>query len=138
MGLPFLPFLIPHQSGTYTVGDLSSQIPSNAPSFSLFRWKHQYNGSAEDAFVFIYCCPSSSNVKLKMLYSTVNKAAISAIEQGGIKITKKVEVEGPADLSEDGLMLELHPELADRPSATPSRFAKPARPGRGRARLTKS
>jgi twinfilin len=73
-----------------------------------------------------------------MLYSTVNKAAISAIEQTGIKITKKVEVESPSELTEDNLMLELHPELSERQTTPSTRFAKPARPGRGRARMTKS
>lgn len=76
-----------------------------------------------------------------MLYSTVNKAAISAIEQSGISITKKVEVDSPEDLGEEMLMAELHPETPDRPSPlhpSGAKFARPARPGRGRARLTKS
>ena len=129
------------KSGTYVVDDLSNVIPSDSPSFTVFRWKHNFDGSAQDAYVFIYCCPPSSRVKLKMLYSTVNKAAISAIEQSGISITKKVEVESPDELGEDMLMAELHPETPDRPSPlhpSGAKFAKPARPGRGRARITKS
>jgi len=129
------------KSGSYSVDDLQNLIPSDSPSFVVFRWKHNFDGSAQDAHIFIYCCPSSARVKLKMLYSTVNKAAISAIEQTGISITKKIEVESPAELGEDRLMEELHPETPDRPSPGHpggAKFAKPSRPGRGRARMTKS
>eukprot|EP00008_Paramoeba_atlantica_P004970 CAMPEP_0201475920 /NCGR_PEP_ID=MMETSP0151_2-20130828/1233_1 /ASSEMBLY_ACC=CAM_ASM_000257 /TAXON_ID=200890 /ORGANISM="Paramoeba atlantica, Strain 621/1 / CCAP 1560/9" /LENGTH=343 /DNA_ID=CAMNT_0047856133 /DNA_START=27 /DNA_END=1058 /DNA_ORIENTATION=- len=126
------------KSSSSGVGDLPHLIPSDSPSFSLFRWKYNFEGSARDAYVFVYCCPSNSKVKLKMLYSTVNKAAISAIEGAGIKITKKVEVETPGELTEKELLDELHPEAAAAKKASPARFSKPQRPGKGRARMTRS
>jgi twinfilin-like protein len=129
------------KSGSCDVHDLAAAIPSDAPSFTLFRWRHNHDGGVHDAVVFIYCCPMSAKVKLKMLYSTVNKAAIGAIEETGLKITKKVEVESPSEITEKDLLLELHPETsknANKKLGQEAKFSKPMRPGKGRARMTRS
>ena len=137
---PSLPFPFP-QSGTCEINDLKQAIPSDSPSFTLFRWKHSFDGTAQDSYVFIYCCPMAAKVKLKMLYSTVNKAAIGAIEQAGVKIAKKVEIESPSELSEEDLMTELHPmprASSSQKLTGPNKFSKPMRPGKGRPRMTRS
>mmetsp|Transcript_21790 Transcript_21790/g.33859 ORF Transcript_21790/g.33859 Transcript_21790/m.33859 type:complete len:358 (-) Transcript_21790:45-1118(-) len=140
------------KSGNCDVNDLKSAIPSDTPSFTLFRWKHTYEGSAFDSYVFIYCCPMNAKVKLKMLYSTVNKAAISAIEQVSgvdhadgvsrpVKIAKKVEIESPNEISEAELMSEVHPATnknSTQKLGSNAKFSKPMRPGKGRARMTRS
>ena len=81
----------------------------------------------------------NAKVKLKMLYSTVNKAAIGAIEATGLKIAKKVEIESPSELSESELMAELHPVTnKSQKLGSQNKFSKPMRPGKGRARMTRS
>jgi len=128
------------KSGSISVDDLTREVSSDTPTFTLFRWKHEHDEVNEEAYLFIYCCPQDSKVRLKMLFSTVAKAALSAIESAGITVTKKVEVEDPSELTEENLRQELHPQAAERPTQNSGgqKFAKPARPGRGRARITKS
>jgi twinfilin-like protein len=125
------------KASTVGVADLVREVPADKPSFTLFQWNHKHNNATERAILFIYCCPMSSQVKLKMLYSTVNKAAISAIEEAGIKITNKIEVDNPAELTEEELYNQVHPN-DDRPTlASKAKFDRPMRPGRGRARMTR-
>lgn len=120
------------------VGDLVNQIPADKPSFTLYQWNHNHKGATERSILFIYCCPMSSQVKLKMLYSTVNKAAISAIEGAGLKITNKIEVDTPNDLKEKDLYDQVHPSDEKATLAGGTKFARPMRPGKGRARMTKN
>jgi twinfilin-like protein len=127
------------KSGTISAPELVKQVPGDRPSFALYQWNHKHEGATERSILFIYCCPMTSQVKLKMLFSTVNKAAISAIEGAGLKITNKVEVDSPEDLTEDELMLQVHPK-DDKPTlgGNAQKFSRPMRPGRGRARMTKN
>jgi len=121
-------------SSTVDVSALASLISENEPRFSVWRWS-----GGEDSVVFIYSCPDSSKVKLKMLYSTVKAVAVGAIEEAGVKINKKLEVQAPSkELTEEALRTELQSNAAAAAQGE-QKFDKPSRPGaKGGRRLIRT
>jgi len=116
-----------------TVDELPSIISADDPSFNFFRFDHECNGVDVSSTVFIYSCPDSCKVKLRMLYSTVKAPATQAAEEAGVKIEKKFEVSEPSEITRDLLYNDLHPVVNQKVQ----RFTKPMRAGRGRPRMTK-
>ncbi|KAM0789154.1 hypothetical protein ACM66B_000005 [Microbotryomycetes sp. NB124-2] len=114
---------------------LSLTVPTNVPSYTLYR---QTSGT-----VFIYCCPSTSPVKSRLLYSSSTSAAVAQAKALGVDIVKKLETSDPDEITDEYIAQELGPALATS-SADASRshtplpvddkpaFARPARPGRKR------
>jgi len=68
-----------------------------------------------------------------MLYSTVKTVAIASSEDAGLKVEKKIEISEREELTEAYLTELLHPPSEEKKQT----YVKPARPGRGNARLTK-
>jgi len=117
--------------------DLVTEVPADKPSFTLYNWNHTYEGKTQECTLFIYCCPQTSHVKHKMLFSTTQKAAISAIENEGVTISHKLEVDAPEDLKESELFREVHPNTERPTIAGGQKFSRPKRPGKGGARMTR-
>jgi len=117
------------------VAGVANKIPSDEPCFTFFRFVHQHDGQEVAPVIFIYSCTDGAKVKARMLYSTVKSAAIEAATTYGITVEKKLEISDPEDLSESDLLADLHP--AAREISVKQAFNRPARPGRGRPRVTK-
>jgi len=87
---------------------LAASLPNNVPRFTIFRYRHKFEGDSFEPVVLVYSCPSESKVKERMLYSTV-KAVVSAYcEALGITLEKKFEVEGGDELDEEYFMERFH------------------------------
>jgi len=114
---------------------VAAKIPLEEPCFTFFKFVHDHEGAQVAPVIFIYSCTSGSQVKARMLYSTVKSAAIDAASSLGVSVEKKLEISEADDLNESELLEDLHPP--NREISTKSAFSRPSRPGRGRARVTK-
>eukprot|EP00761_Pharyngomonas_kirbyi_P013272 gb/GECH01013299.1/.p1 GENE.gb/GECH01013299.1/~~gb/GECH01013299.1/.p1 ORF type:complete len:340 (+),score=97.99 gb/GECH01013299.1/:1-1020(+) len=113
-----------------SVDQLPSNISSNEPRFTFYRFSYEHEGESKNAVFFIYSCPEASRIKTRMIYSTTKGAAIMYGNAFEIEPDKKIEVTDADELNHTFLYEYLHP-----PKTTKKRFRKPARPGKGRARL---
>lgn len=122
------------EKGSCSVEDLPKKVPENAPRYHLFLFKHTHEGDSLASVVFIYSMPGyNCSIKERMLYSSCKNGVVSNIEELGIEISKKIEVDSGEELTADFLQAELHPiKNLNRP-----KFAKPAPPNRGNRRITK-
>ncbi|KAL6049393.1 Twinfilin-1 [Balamuthia mandrillaris] len=116
------------------VSSLANEMPSNEPRFAFFKYCHTWEDTPYDNNVFIYWCPDTSSIKQRMLYSTVKSVVSAAGESVGIFVDRngKIEACEPEELSVEAIHDSLHPK-----EEVKKKFARPMRPGRGRARLTK-
>ncbi|WVQ98815.1 hypothetical protein IAU59_005946 [Kwoniella sp. CBS 9459] len=70
---------------------------------------------------FIYCCPSASPVKFRMIYSTsVRGMQQDAADQAGVEIVSKLETSDPSDLTESHLKSSLPPSKPSHSSSLPT------------------
>jgi len=111
-----------------TLDTLKSEFPSDEPRFTLFNYQHTYENTPYNQTVFIYYCPDSSKVKLKMLYSTVKAVVTGASEELGLKIEKKLEITEAGEITEKYLNSELHQPVATQTN----RIDKPRPTGKPR------
>ncbi|KAK4057131.1 Twinfilin-1 [Microbotryomycetes sp. JL221] len=112
----------------------SLSLPSSSPSYTIYRHSK--------GIVFIYCCPASSPIKSRLVYSSSASAAVSHAKSLGIDIIKKLETSDPDEVTDEYILQELGGEdVASRDgsgTATPlpqddkPAFARPTRPGRRR------
>lgn len=68
-----------------------------------------------------------------MLYSSCKNAVIEVLNQEGIEIVKRMEVDSGSELTETFLQDELHPKKI----LNKTKFSRPAPPSRGNRRITK-
>ncbi|XP_071507263.1 twinfilin-1-like [Diadema antillarum] len=118
-----------------SVADLPSRIPDDSPRYNLFVFPHTYEGDIYNSIVFIYTMPGyRCSVKERMLYSSCKAPFLHVMEQLGMEIATKIEIEDRKELTEDFLMSEVHPiRIVHKP-----KFQKPAGPAgrRGQSRVT--
>ncbi|XP_044742678.1 twinfilin [Chrysoperla carnea] len=115
---------------------LPSQIPEDTARYHLYKFKHTHEGDYLENIVFIYSMPGyNCSIKERMLYSSCKAPFLVQIENMGLEIEKKLEIESGSELTEDYLQDEIHPKKnLHRP-----KFAKPkGPPNRGAKRLTKT
>ncbi|KAK4051460.1 Twinfilin-1 [Microbotryomycetes sp. JL201] len=109
----------------------SLSVPAASPSFTLFR--HSGGG-----IVFIYCCPPTSPVKSRLLYSSSTSAAVAQAKAFGADVVKKLETSDPDEVTDEYVAQELSSLSTNAHSPTPlpqddkPAFSRPARPGRKR------
>jgi len=122
--------------GTCDVSELPSKVPEDAARYHLFRFKHNHEGDYLESNVFIYSMPGYSvSIKERMLYSSCKNAVVDVIEKVyNIEISKKVEVDGGSELTQEFLHSEIHPVK----SLNKPKFARPAAPSRGNKRIIKA
>lgn len=130
------------------VDSLSSEIPTDQPSFTLLHMSNEK--SKKSAFVFIFHCPETAKVKDRMIYSSSRGGLMAFIEGKdtmGIDIGKKIESSSTNDIpTVDDLTLELFSSPADNgtngaassTSENGTGFKKPSGPGRGPRRIVKT
>jgi len=117
-----------------SIDNLLAEIPETEPRYTFYKYDHEHEGERFESNLFIYSCPPKSQIKLKMLYSTVKSVVSAAAEETGILIEKngKVEMTDPEDFSVSDINSNLHPV-----QEKVEKFARPMRPGRGKPRMTR-
>ncbi|KAJ3193175.1 Twinfilin-1 [Irineochytrium annulatum] len=80
-------------SSDNAVTDLGSIVDSNKPCFVFSRYKYQFQSTSQTAFLFFYICPSASEVKSRMMYSSSRASVIDFFEQViQAPLSKKVSI----------------------------------------------
>ncbi len=79
------------QRPSIDVGSLSSALPADVPSYSLYRWSHESDGAARDATLFIYVRPECAPVRAKMLHASSKAAVVQSLGGLGVEIEKSLE-----------------------------------------------
>jgi twinfilin-like protein len=118
------------EEGEWTFEEAASHLPSGEPRYLLTSFLHTYNGQQVTSCVFYYYCPDLIKPKLKMVYSTSKGPVMGWIETEGVKVDKSLEISDKAEMTTAAVMDALHPSVEVKKG-----FKKPARPGRGNARL---
>ncbi|KAF9001881.1 hypothetical protein BDQ17DRAFT_1357648 [Cyathus striatus] len=125
-----------------SISTLSSALPSSDPAFGIFAWPHSYSVTPKREIVFIYCCPSSSPVKYRMLYSSGSLSTYRSVKSM-LETTlptvhvasRRVETSDPSDLDETYMKTELgldRVDVATEDSHELKSFSKPKGPPRRR------
>lgn len=116
------------------VDQLPSRVPDDEPRYHVFQFAHTHEGDFLKSTTFIYTMPGyNCSIKERMLYSSCKNSVVEILEQEGIEIVKKIEVDDAKELTEAFLQDELHPKK----SLNKAKFARPKPPSRGAKRLTK-
>jgi len=120
-----------------TIGSLRKLIPLDEPRFHFFNYRHNYDESSVSSFVYLFSCPDGSQgtksapVRMRMLYSS-SKANVAEIAKSvGGTVAARLEINSGEEIDEEELVKILHPQKAEQSK----NFARPARPGKGGARL---
>ncbi|KAL3079814.1 hypothetical protein niasHS_014096 [Heterodera schachtii] len=129
-----------------SAGGDAALIPPRKPRYSLFRLRNatgeDQNAVAEPTF-FIYSVPPSDacTIKEKMLYSSCKGPLLGELQGPlGVRVDKKIEVDSREQLDFASLMAYVAPEPPMPPPSAQMapQFERPARPGAGPRRITKS
>ncbi|XP_066284998.1 twinfilin-1-like isoform X1 [Branchiostoma lanceolatum] len=109
-----------------TVQSLPQRVPEDHPRYHFFVFKHTHEGDYQESVVFIYSMPGyKCSIKERMLYSSCKAPLLDQTEHNiGITVSKKVEIDDGAELTEEFLMDELHPKK----NAYREKFARPQGP----------
>jgi twinfilin-like protein len=104
-------------------------ISPTEPRFTFYRYTHSHNGSETSPLLFFYTCPtnfSTKAIKFRMMYPLMKRAVLAAAEkEAGLQPEKKFEVEDASEITEQGVLEELHPKVEVKKA-----FNRPKRPGR--------
>jgi twinfilin-like protein len=100
------------------------------PRYILFRYQHKHDNQSSSPLIFIYCCPDRAHHKLRMIYASSKRVMVEACDAASLTLVKKLETTESDEVTSKSLEEELYPKSAEKAA-----FAKPARPGRGRARM---
>jgi len=119
------------------VDQIGSKLPESEAAYALYRWVHSEDGQVKADIVFIYSCPTSSPVKLRMLYSSGIGALVQAIKARlgpSQTITKRIELSEPKDFNDEFIRNELGYKKASIYDAQAANkpFARPRGPAKKR------
>ncbi|KAK0631054.1 hypothetical protein B0T17DRAFT_616625 [Bombardia bombarda] len=121
--------LVPSSATPSSIPELLQAISPTEPCFTFYRFANTYGGGSSSPVLFFYTCPATPGpkaIKKRMLYPLSKRAVLEIAEkEAGIKIEKKFEVEDPSEITEAGVLEELHPKVEARKG-----FSRPKRPGR--------
>jgi twinfilin len=120
--------LLPSSSSPSSVDELVRSIDDQEPRFTFWRYTHVHGGEEQSPVLFFYTCPAAAgkSIKFRMMYPLMKRAVITAAEnECGLKVEKKFEVEEPSEITEKGVLDDLHPQAEVRTA-----FRRPKRPGR--------
>ncbi|KAI9101339.1 hypothetical protein DFS34DRAFT_614047 [Phlyctochytrium arcticum] len=123
------------QAANIKVENVVALITPDVPRFVFITVKSD-DGSSNTMFVYI--CPPTSNVKERMLYSASRANVVGYVtEELALPVQKKYEVDSAKEIDIATFADDL-PQKGDTSSPLPRpAFARPARPGRGPARLSR-
>eukprot|EP01091_Cochliopodium_minus_P011521 TRINITY_DN3285_c0_g1_i1.p1 TRINITY_DN3285_c0_g1~~TRINITY_DN3285_c0_g1_i1.p1 ORF type:complete len:341 (+),score=108.72 TRINITY_DN3285_c0_g1_i1:71-1093(+) len=116
----------------HDISELPGKVPAKIPSYHLFRWKHTHEGNEHDSILFIYCCPTGSPVKARMLYSTVKSTAVTYAINHKVEPSQKIEITAGEEWNDKLMTDYLHPPEEKKETA----FTRPKKPGKGGVKRT--
>jgi len=120
-----------------SIDSLRNLIPLDEPRFHFFNYRHNYDGSKTSSFVYLFSCPDGSQgtksapVRMRMLYSSSKANVAEIVKASGGTIAARLEINSGEEIDEEELVNILHPQKVEQSK----NFARPARPGKGGARL---
>ncbi|KAL2126593.1 hypothetical protein VTI74DRAFT_572 [Chaetomium olivicolor] len=120
--------LVPDHFSPSSIPELVQSISPTEPRFTFYRFSHPHDGSESSPLLFFYTCPrsfSTKAIKFRMMYPLMKRAVLSIAEKEGLQPQKKFEVEDTSEITEQGVMEELHPRVEVKKG-----FSRPKRPGR--------
>lgn len=125
-------FLLDRKDTLQGHDDLMGCVSKEEPRYVLY-W---FDSSTS---MFIYSCPTASNVRLRMVYSSFKLAFMTvAKEQKDVNVGVKMEVDSLDELSGSALKAEVdvvsNAGNTGRLPSTQARFKRPAPPGRPKRR----
>ncbi|KAI9678944.1 MAG: Twinfilin-1 [Trizodia sp. TS-e1964] len=106
---------------------VTSLISASEPRYSFFYYHPKQHAAGEAVpIVFLYTCPTASKIKERMIYaSALNGVVVSAQQEAGVKIAKRMEASSPEEVTAQSLEEEFAPREEVREA-----FARPKRPGK--------
>ncbi|KAL2020009.1 hypothetical protein VTK56DRAFT_8912 [Thermocarpiscus australiensis] len=121
--------LVPDDASPSSISALVQTISPTEPRFTFYRYTHSYGGSETSPLLFFYTCPSNFStkaIKFRMMYPLMKRAVLAIAEkEAGLQPQRKFEVEEPSEITEHGVLDELHPKAEVKKG-----FNRPKRPGR--------
>jgi len=100
-------------------------IFEDEPRFTFFRFVRDYKGVETSAILFIYTCPSHSNIKNRMIYASSRTFLLNEVESTlGVHVDKKIETSEVDELTIAFLKREIHGVEVEEKKA----FARPRGP----------
>jgi len=120
-----------------SIDSLRNQISTEEPRFHFFAYNHTFEGDKVRSLIYIFSCPDGSKgtksapVRMRMLYSSSKANVADIVKISGGNIDAKFEINTGDEINEDEMINLLHPQKAE----VAKNFSKPARPGKGGARL---
>ena len=143
------------------LASLAAALPTDEPSYGVFRWAHERDGAAVAPVLFVYMCPEDAPVRGKMLHAsskasmvqpasdvqlsgaaafattprsahTTRPPQVDGLASLGIAVEKSLEVTEASDLDEAAVTAEVYPAAAEALTAAPKKAAP-----RGGRRLVK-
>lgn len=114
-----------------SVETVANSLPEKEGTYILYNWSHKdADGKAAKANVFTFYCPDTAPPKSKMFYASVKAHVQKIIGNEQIEISKSLEISDRKELTTKFFQEELYPQVVEKKV-----FAKPARRGRGKARM---
>ena len=116
-------------SGIKSSSELKRLFPHNSPRYYLYRFKHAYEGVSDNPILFVYYSPGYiCSIKERMLYSSSIAGFLSQIQDKGVVVLKRIELDKEDEFSDKSLFEEIHP-----PKIAPiNAFSKPKPPHRNK------
>ncbi|ODH21614.1 hypothetical protein ACO22_05635 [Paracoccidioides brasiliensis] len=99
---------------------LASFISSSKAQYTF------YNHPNPDAVIFIYTCPSGSQIKERLLHASSRNDVVRLAGLQGVDVAHKIEASEPEEITLASLSELVNP----RKDTGPKAFARPRRPGR--------
>jgi len=121
--------LVPSSAKPATIPELVGAISAEEPRFTFFRFEHEHGGVESAPVLFFYTCPTTAgtkSIKYRMMYPLMKRAVVEAAKrEAGLEVEKKFEVEDVEEITERGVLEDLHPKVEKKAA-----FSRPKRPGR--------
>lgn len=114
---------------TIDISALNSYVNPDEARFIILR--------IAASIFFVFSCPENVPVRSKMTMSSSKASVVAVANMHGINFNKTLEIRSPEDLV-DTIRLEMEPVKGEVVAgATTLAHAKPLRPGRGKAKVSK-
>lgn len=120
-------FIYLSTSGSHSIQELEREAPVDDAYYHIYRFDHTFKGEHMSSVVFVYTMPGTrAPIKARMLYSSCKSTLVEDLTNVyGLVFEKTLESQDQP-LSEDYLMSEVHPPVAE----VREKFSKPKAPGR--------
>ncbi|KAL9102191.1 MAG: hypothetical protein Q9163_002639 [Psora crenata] len=103
---------------------LATAISDTQPRYSLFTYRHCFDGVDESPLVFLSTCPSGLKVRERMLHASSKQGFLAGLGSNlGLEVSKKFEATSPSEITASTLEDEFRPRQEQKQG-----FSRPKRP----------